>query len=97
MGTAQPPACRSGTGRGHFAGEIVPVGDVTNDQSIRGDTTLDKIRLPETCLQGRWFRHGQETRQPILHRDKDSMIQPTYYGSKRLGTNSIKGSIAQDY
>ncbi|HME52743.1 MAG TPA: acetyl-CoA C-acetyltransferase [Candidatus Lokiarchaeia archaeon] len=28
---------------GYLAGEIVPVGDITEDQSIRGDTTLDKI------------------------------------------------------
>jgi len=32
---------------------------------------------------------GTIASRPILQRDKDSMIQPTYYGSQRLGTYCI--------
>jgi hypothetical protein len=34
--------------------------------------------------------------RPILHRDKDSMIQSTYYGSGRQGTDCNKDSMTQE-
>jgi hypothetical protein len=36
-----------------------------------------------------------EASRPILHDDKDSMIQSTYYGFGRQGTDSSKGSLTQ--
>ena len=39
---------------------------------------------------------GTIASRPILQRDKDSMIQPTYYGSQRLGTYCNEGSNAQE-
>jgi len=39
---------------------------------------------------------GTIASRPILQRDKDSMIQPTYYGSQRLGTYCNEGSNTQE-
>jgi hypothetical protein len=33
---------------------------------------------------------------PILHRDKDSETQSTYYGSGRQGTHCTEGSMTQE-
>ena len=40
-------ARRDGAGRGLFAEEIVPVGEVTADESIRRDTTLERLAVAE--------------------------------------------------
>ena len=57
----------------------------TNKQSVQCISSLKE-----------YLSKAGEASQPILHSDKDSEIQSTYYGYGRQGTDSFKGSMTQD-
>ncbi len=56
--------------------------------------TNEEFRHNSTSVKTYSDKAG-ETSRPILHDDKDSMIQSTYYGYGRQGTDSFKGSSTQ--
>jgi hypothetical protein len=57
--------------------------------------TYKQFTQSSTSVKKHLNKAGEASR-PILHDDKDSMIQSTYYGYGRQGTDSFKGSLTQD-
>jgi hypothetical protein len=65
-------------------------------KGILGYVNADKQSVQCTTSLQRYLSKAGKASQPILHSDKDSMIQSTYHGYGRQGTDSLKGSSAQE-
>ena len=64
-------------------------------ERILGNINTDEqLTQSSTSIENYLDRAGEASR-PILHDDKDSMIQSTYYGYGRQGTDSFEGSMTQ--
>jgi len=65
-------------------------------KGILGYVNADKQSVQYTTSLKRYLSKTGEASRPILHGDKDSMIQSTYHGYGRQGTDSFEDSSAQD-
>lgn len=63
---------------------------------ILGYVNTDKQLEQRTTSLKCYFSKAGEASRPILHGDKDSMIQSTYHGYGRQGTDSFKDSSVQE-
>ena len=86
------PIHSSGQGKTDIAFSI----NTCSGEGILGNINADKqFTQSSTSIKSYSDKAGEASR-PILHDDKDSMIQSTYYGYGRQGTDSLKGSLTQD-
>lgn len=74
------------------AGIKLIFGNIDPDKTIKL-ALRSRHRLTSQPMKG---KAGTKASRPILQRDKDSMIQPTYYGSQRLGTYCNESSNTQE-
>jgi hypothetical protein len=65
-------------------------------ERILGNINTDEQFIHNSASLKRCLNKAGEASRPILHDDKDSMIQSTYYGYGRQGTDSFKGSLTQE-
>jgi len=63
---------------------------------ILGYINTDKKMTQSGTSIKSYLNKAGEASRPILHDDKDSMIQSTYYGYGRQGTDSFKGLLTQE-
>jgi len=67
----------------------------SGERALRNIDTDKQITHNSTSIK-RYLSKAGEASRPILHGDKGSMTQSTYYGFGRQGTDSLKGSMTQE-